>query len=50
MNYKLSRRFLTKEPIYNLTLETNASFPMYECCFYHSYCYCKVFAKYEDIK
>ena len=31
MNCIHSRNFLTKEPIYNLTLETYASFPMCVC-------------------
>ena len=28
MNCILSRAFLTEEPIYNMTLETNTGFPM----------------------
>ena len=31
MNWILSRTFLTKEPIYNLSLETYASLPMSVC-------------------
>ena len=31
MNCILSRTFLNKEPIYNLTLEINDSFPMCVC-------------------
>ena len=30
-----SRTFLTKEPVYNLTLEIYARYAMCECYFYH---------------
>ena len=34
--------YLTKETIYNMTLEINARFPM--CVYYFYYCCCKLFA------
>ena len=40
LNSILSRTFLTKEPIYNLTLQMYTSFPMCVCYFY--YCCCKL--------
>ena len=40
LNSILSRTFLTKEPIYNLTLQMYTSFSMCVCYFY--YCCCKL--------